>query len=205
MPIRTNRGRAAVYRRLWGWPLRSPRHLVVTLVVLAVLAIAVAVVTTQASARHNAGGTAVGDSATPTIQIGSTGAAGTPGGTTGSAAPTTRLLSPPETPQSAPPSPQAVSVIEAWGQAWVRHPVGMTNQQWLAQLQPYTTPECLQDELSTVNVANVNATQVTGSVSPTKSFTSSVEALLPTNAGTLDITAINTPQGWLVSSYTEAS
>src|SRR5699024_5037019 len=35
MPIRTNRGRAAVYRRLWGAPMRSPRHLAVTVVVLA--------------------------------------------------------------------------------------------------------------------------------------------------------------------------
>lgn len=38
MPIRTNRGRAAVYRRVWGWPLRSPRHLAATLGVVAVLA-----------------------------------------------------------------------------------------------------------------------------------------------------------------------
>ena len=96
-------------------------------------------------------------------------------------------------------------MIQAWGQAWVHHPVGMTNAQWLAQLQPYTTPECLRDELNTVDVANVNATQLTGAVAPTKSYTSSVEALLPTNAGTLDITAVSTPQGWLVSSYTEAS
>lgn len=38
MPIRTNRGRAAVYRQVWGWPLRSPRHLAATLGVVAVLA-----------------------------------------------------------------------------------------------------------------------------------------------------------------------
>ena len=38
MPIRTNRGRAVVYRQVWGWPLRSPRHLAATLAVVAVLA-----------------------------------------------------------------------------------------------------------------------------------------------------------------------
>ena len=38
MPIRTNRGRVAVYRKLWGWPMRSPQHLIATaLVVLAVV------------------------------------------------------------------------------------------------------------------------------------------------------------------------
>ena len=39
MPIRTNRGRAAVYRRLWSWPLRSPNHLIATIVGFAVVII----------------------------------------------------------------------------------------------------------------------------------------------------------------------
>lgn len=201
MPIRTNRGRAAVYRRLWGWPLRSPRHLVVTLVVIAVLAIAVAIVTAHASTQRNrTGGIAIGSGTSSATSA--PGAGGTTGAT-GSAAPTTRLASPPETPKSAPPAPQAISVIEAWGQAWVNHPAGMTNAAWLAQLKPYTTAEFLP-QMGTVNVANINATQVTGAATATNSYTSSVEALLPTNAGKLDITAISTPQGWLVSSYTEA-
>ena len=41
MPIRTNRGRAAVYRRLWGWPLRSPRHLVVALIQMVLILVAI--------------------------------------------------------------------------------------------------------------------------------------------------------------------
>ncbi len=203
MPIRTNRGRAAVYRRLWGWPLRSPRHLVVTLVIVVVIAIAVAVVAARVSAnRKTAAGTG-GSGPTTTLQIGSATGVPTTGPTPG-VGQTTRLTSPPETPQSAPPEPAAISVIEAWGQAWVNHPVGTTNQQWLAQLAQYTTPECLHDELSTVDVANVDATEITGSVTPVRSYTSSVEALLPTNAAKLDITAIKTPTGWLVSQYTEA-
>jgi hypothetical protein len=80
----------------------------------------------------------------------------------------------------------------------------MTDAQWLAQLKPYTTSEFLP-EMSSVDVSNIDATQITGQPSATKSYTSSVEALLPTNAGKLDITAIATPTGWLVSSYTEAS
>lgn len=212
MPIRTNRGRAAVYRRLWGWPLRSPRHLVVTLVIVAVLAIAIAVVTARASAaRHQqaGGGTAAGSSSplTPASSAAGTGpGTGTSGsGTSGSTAPSTRLTSPPETPKSAPPAPEAISVIEAWGQAWVNHPVGMTNAAWVAQLKPYTEPELL-GQMATVNVANIDATQLTGAATAKKSYTSSVEALLPTNAGTLDITAVHDSQhGWLVSSYTEAS
>ncbi|HEX3646833.1 MAG TPA: hypothetical protein VHV49_00315, partial [Pseudonocardiaceae bacterium] len=73
-----------------------------------------------------------------------------------------------------------------------------------AQLKPYTTDEFLP-QMSTVDVANIDATSVTGQPRVTKSFTSSVEAMLPTNAGNLDITAIDTPTGWLVASYTEGS
>src|SRR5689334_18788949 len=47
MPIRTNRGRAAVYRRIWGFPLRTPRHLAGTVIVVAALIIAIGVVVPQ--------------------------------------------------------------------------------------------------------------------------------------------------------------
>src|SRR3569833_4694947 len=54
MPIRTNRGRAAVYRRLWGWPLRSPRHLMGTLVFLAILVTALGIVLPKAVGKPQA-------------------------------------------------------------------------------------------------------------------------------------------------------
>jgi hypothetical protein len=188
--------------------LRSPRHLVVSLVVLAVLAIAVAVVTAHATAssRHRAtsGGTAI-TPVNPSVLVTATsgGNGATTGNTTGGTPSTTRLASPPETPQTAAPAPAALAVIDQWGKEWVNHPVGMTNAQWLAQLKPYTTSEFLP-VMSSVDVSNINATEITGKPTATKSYTSSVEALLPTNAGTLDITAIATPQGWQVSAYTQA-
>jgi hypothetical protein len=211
MPIRTNRGRAAVYRRLWGWPLRSPRHLVVSLVVLVVLAIAIAVLTAHATAsskqRRATGGTvitSVNPSVLVTAPVDGGATDGTTNGTTSGAPSVTRLPSAPETPKSAPAAAAALAVIDQWGKEWVNHPIGMTNAQWLAQLKPYTTPEFLP-VMSSVDVSNIDATEVTGAPKATKSFTSSVEALLPTNAGQLDITAIATPQGWQVSAYTEAS
>jgi hypothetical protein len=201
MPIRTNRGRAAVYRRLWGWPLRSPRHLVVALIAVVVVAIAIGVIAarTHGTARPGVGGGAtLGTSVTTTINI----ATATAGFTT-SPAPITRLSGPPVPPSSVAPNPAALDVIQTWGKAWVNHPVGMTTQAWLAQLAPYTTQEFLP-VMNSVDVTNINATQVTGAPQVTKSFPDSVEALLPTNGGRLDITAINTPTGWLVSAYTEA-
>lgn len=201
MPIRTNRGRAAVYRRLWGWPLRSPRHLVVTIIGIVILAIAIAVLTQRAGAsgRHTPTVGAFGDTSMAT-------ATATPGGTSSvTATPSitaTRLSSPPPPPSVTPPA-LAVLVIRGWAQRWVNHPVGMTNQQWLDQLRPYTTAEFLP-VMSSIDVSNIAATQITGDPRIVKSYADSVEALVPTNAGRLDITAINTPQGWLVATYTEA-
>lgn len=202
MPIRTNRGRAAVYRRLWGWPLRSPRHLVVALIGLIVVAIAIGVIAarTHGAAKPGVGGAAtLGTSVSRTIDI----ATATAGFTT-SPPPITRLSGPPVTPSVVAPNPAALDVIQTWGKAWVNHPVGMTTAQWLAQLAPYTTPEFLP-VMNSVDVTNISATQVTGAPQVTKSFPASVEALLPTNGGQLDITAISTPTGWLVSAYTKAS
>src|SRR5215470_16242342 len=56
MPIRTNRGRAAVYRRLWGFPLRSPRHLAGTAIAVAVLIIAIGIIVPQLLGNKGGGG-----------------------------------------------------------------------------------------------------------------------------------------------------
>lgn len=209
MPIRTNRGRAAVYRRLWGWPLRSPRHLMATFVGVAVVAIALAVITANAkgTAHHPAGtdtvlgtssNSAPGDAGQPTDLS----PAGGPAGESGSTITATRLASPPETPSSAPPAPGALAVIAQWGRLWVNHPVGLTTAQWLDQLRPFTTDEFFSGPLKTVDVANVTATEVMGDPSVIHSYTASVEAMVPTNAAPLYIEAVLTPdRGWLVSWY----
>jgi hypothetical protein len=205
MPIRTNRGRAAVYRRLWAWPLRSPRHLVGAIVIVIVAAIAVAIgiarIHPSSSPTHTASPAASSTQA-PAPAAGSISTNSAP--PTNSAEPSTRLSTPQETPVSAPPAPAALQVVEAWGNAWVNHPVNMTSQQWLAQLQPYTEPEILP-QLATIDLANIPATQVTGPATSITSYTSSVVALLPTNGGNLQITVVSTPQGWQVSDYTNAS
>ena len=207
MPIRTNRGRAAVYRRLWAWPLRSPRHLVGAIVIVIVVAIAIAVGinrihhSSAPPAASPAGSTTAQTSAAPTSSTSVNTNAPPP---VNSNEPSTRLSTPPESPVSAPPAPAALQVVQEWGDAWVNHPVTMSNQQWLAQLQPYTEPEILA-QLATVNLANIPATQVTGPATAITSYTSSVVALLPTNGGNLQITVVSTPQGWLVSDYTNAT
>ena len=194
MPIRTNRGRAAVYRKLWGWPLRSPLHLVATALGIVVVAALVALLSQHI--RHTGG------SSQPSGGAGHGGQAPT-AALVATGPPSTRDPGPTEVPTSAAAAPAALQVAQQWGQAWVNHPSGITNQQWLAGLEPYTTDEFLPI-MSTVDPANIPATKVTGSPTVVHSYTSSVEVTLPTDNATLDITVIQTPAGWRVAGYNKA-
>lgn len=201
MPIRTNRGRSAVYRRLWGWPLRSPRHLITSAIGLVVVGIVVALLIppAQPGAGSQDGGTSTGHpSGSPTGDSSS-------GGTTASTTQETRLTAPLSTATPAPPASQALAVAVSFTKAWANHPAGITSQQWLAGLKPYTTDEYLP-QLASVDPANIPATKVTGAAVSIESTTSSVVADVPTDGGTLKVTVIMTPQqGWRVSKYDKAS
>jgi hypothetical protein len=207
MPIRTNRGRAAVYRRLWGWPMRSPRHLTIVVFVVAVLVLATGIIVPQLTGSNDPRSGAVAE----TTGSGTT-KPSTPGGTSTAPAPTgptsslpTRITSPPETPKSAAPKPAALNVAVSWAKAWVNHPGGMTNEQWLDGLRPYTVEEYLNTEMATVEPANIAATKVTGEPEAVESYTSSVKVKLATDDGNLLITVIQTPDGWRVNFYEQVN
>jgi hypothetical protein len=198
MPIRTNRGRSAVYRKLWGWPLRSPRHLITFVIIIVALGIIVAMVIPKAPSTGSASPT--GDTTTGTSGAGTSNQSTDTTTTT----PQTRLTSPLLQPTPAPPAPQALDVAQKWVAAWAKHPAGITNQQWLEQLKPYTTDEFLP-QMGTVDPANVPATKVTGSAVSVDSTTSSVVADVPTDGGTIQVTVITTPnEGWRVSKFDKA-
>jgi hypothetical protein len=199
MPIRTNRGRAAVYRRLWGWPLRSPRHLMGTLVFLAILVTALGIVLPKVVGKPQA-------KASPTTGT-TTSVTATPPGV---AAPVptsnlpTRLSTPLATPTSAAPNSDAIRVAKEWAAAWVNHPAGITSEQWLAKLKPFTTEEYLP-VMASVDPANVPATKVTGEPQVGTSYTSSLQLTIPTDGPKLSITVVNTNAGWRVADYDQAS
>jgi hypothetical protein len=212
MPIRTNRGRAAVYRKLWGWPMRSPAHLVAVVLVVAAIVLTIGIVVPQLTGSGDGGGSGAaaettGSTTATTGESSPDGTTGDSGGAaTGSATADlpTRLPSPTQKPTKAPPSADALKVATAWGKAWVDHPKGTTTDKWLDGLRPYTTEEYLV-EMSTVDPANIPATKVTGPPVPKQSYTSSVTANLPTDGGTIAITVIDTPQGWRVAFYEQVA
>ena len=212
MPIRTNRGRAAVYRRLWGWPMRSPRHLVATALVVGALVLTIGLIVPRVTGSDQPAPGAVANlgASSTTTGPGTPGASSGQGGVPGTqttTAPTTSLptkQSPAQTPTSAAPAPKALEIATLWANAWVNHPEGVTTEQWLNALKPYTTEEQLA-VMSTVDPRNIKATEVTGPATPKVSYTISVEVTLPTNGGILDITVISTPQGWRVARYEQAA
>ncbi|KAA2263840.1 hypothetical protein F0L68_09230 [Solihabitans fulvus] len=208
MPIRTNRGRVAVYRRLWGWPLRSPRHLVITLVGFAAVAMLIGVVVPKVL-----GTGAVASSTTQTTSRPPGGLAGNSGGNQVGVLPSdpaaastvpTRQSSQAASPSSAAPSPDMLFAATSWARAFVKHPAGITNAQWLEQLKPYTTDEFLP-VMNTIEPSNVPASQVTGPATTVESHQDSAVVTVPTNDGTLKLVLVKGSQGWRVGNYTKAN
>jgi hypothetical protein len=194
VPIRSPRGRAAAYRAVWGWPLRSPLRLAITVAV--VIALAVLLSLAFGSLRPDR----------PPAPETPAAAAPTTTRTPLSAAPTAlppvAALTPTTLPVSSAPA-EALRAAQGFTAAWVNHPDGTTNQQWVAGLQPYTTPEYL-GTLSTVDPANIPAAAVTGTGTATSVSPSAVTVNVPTDTLTLVVTVVRTETGWRVSGYDRA-
>lgn len=189
MPIRTHRGRAAVYRRLWGWPLRSPKHLLSAVVVCAVLATGVGFLLPTPPPTPDS---PVDPRRTAERQ------AQVPERSESKSAPSMSV--PEEPPQPAPADPAGLNTVREWGRHWVDYREGGSKQQWLDALRPYTTAEFIT-VMDTVDPANAG-NAVTGPPRPIESTRTSMTVRLPTDVDDLRVTAVRTPDGWRVAEYT---
>lgn len=195
MPIRTPRGRSSAYRGVWQWPLHSPLRLGMTVLVLLAVAAGISIAVTANRPAGNA----------PALSGASTSAA--TASARPPASPTVLPPVPPLTPSSLPLDqvpPAAVQAAAAWASAWVAHPDGITSQQWLAALRPYTTDEYL-GLLGTVDPSKVPATRVTGPPTPTRVAPASVQVSIPTDTITLVVLVVDTGpgSGWRVADSDE--
>ncbi|MET9627260.1 hypothetical protein ABZX92_07325 [Lentzea sp. NPDC006480] len=197
MPIRTNRGRAAVYRRLWGWPLRSPRHLAASIIIFVVVVVALGVIIPKVLDRKpSAPTTAAGQSSSQGTQVGQLPSSG--------ASLPTKQPPPSNTASAAPPAADAQLIAELWAENWIKPPPDNDVNKWLAQLRPYTTEEFLA-QMATIDPKNV-PDKITQKVTPKKSYVSSADFEIGTDIGKVVITLVKTPRNeWRVNSYTKAS
>lgn len=190
MPIRSPRGRSAAYRAFWQWPLRSPARLAMTsvLVVAVVVGLSVALGATRTDVAPLAvpSGTAAPTATRSPLS---------------SVAPLPPVpeLTPTTLPVSRAPA-QALQVASRWSRAWVRPAPGVTAQEWLDGLRPYTAEEYL-GVLSAVDPANVPAGRVTGEARAVRVSPRSVQVEVPTDALTLLVLVVDTEQGWRVAGY----
>jgi len=196
MPIRTPKGRSAAYRALWQWPLRSPARLGLTAVFLLALAVGTVAGIGALTAGRGVGTAVAAGGATPTPSP-PAGRAATPAAPT--VLPPVTPLVPSSLPLSAVPDP-ALSVAARWTAAWVDHPQGVSAQQWVDGLRPFTTDEYL-GVLVGVDPANIPASRVTGEPRATKVAARSVQVQVPTNALTLNVLVVLTDDGWRVAGY----
>lgn len=220
MPIRTHRGRAAVYRRTWGWPLRSPRHLAATAAALTVLAVGLGITvpalgagsgpssrqpTSAEPSSYQLPVTTPADYATNNPADPSTepspGTGTSPTPTATGTRPTPTATGPRPPPGAAPA--EAVTTASAFARAWAHHPPRMTAAQWAQRLRPYTTRE-YWPQLRTVDPVGVPASAVTGPPVVTDAGPTAIEVDVPTDALILRLTVVDTPAGWRVDSYTRA-
>jgi hypothetical protein len=200
VPIRSPRGRSAAYRSVWSWPLRSPLRLAVTAVVVLGLVIGVSALAT--SLRGPAPDPVVSGRSGSAVGVG----AGTSRGSASAeptALPPVAPLTPTTLPLSAAPA-QALSVAADWSRNWATHPEGMTSEQWVAGLRPYTTDEYI-GTLTGVDPRNIPASRVTGEPKAVQVSPRSVRVDVPTDALTLRVLVVQTESGgWQVAGYDKA-
>ncbi|MGH3898448.1 MAG: hypothetical protein ACRDTA_09365 [Pseudonocardiaceae bacterium] len=194
MPIRTHRGRAAVYRTFWGWPLRSPVHLTVTVTALVAIAVAVGLVLPDSRGSSPV-------RAAPSSSPRATPLPPAPhlGGVPGAVA----TGHPPAPSFRAPAPAAALTVARSWVQAFVTVPKGISSARWVEQLRPYTTDE-LVPELRSVDPANVPAAKIIGEPRTVSSSARSAEVDVPTTVVMVRLLLVATPEGWRVAGYQRA-
>ncbi|MGH4010697.1 MAG: hypothetical protein ACRDTH_21480 [Pseudonocardiaceae bacterium] len=191
MPIRTHRGRAAVYRTLWAWPVRSPRHLAGTVLALVVIAVGVGL----ALPESGAGPVRATPSSHPRVNPPASHMAAVPG--------PARDRPPPVPAPRAPAPAAALTAARSWVQAFLTVPPGISSARWIEQLRPYTTDELLP-ELRSVDPANVPEAQITGEPRTVSSGGGSVEVDVPTTTVVVRLLLVSTPTGWRVAGYQRA-
>ncbi|MBN9098835.1 MULTISPECIES: hypothetical protein [unclassified Pseudonocardia] len=203
MPIRTTRGRAAAYRSIWQWPLRSPARLVITVVgVVAVAVLAGAGAAAVGGGSNNGGLLASPGPTTVAVAPPSASDPSFPSGTSTTPFPTALPPVPALTPTTLPLAEApaaALQVAGRWAAAWVRPPAGTTQQQWLQGLSATTTAEYL-GILNTVDPSNIPATRVTGAPTALRVSPRSVQVEVPTDTVKLLVTVVISDAGdWRVS------
>lgn len=205
MPIRTNRGRAAALRRLWGWPMRSTRHLSATLAV-------VTVVLATGGIGAGAGwlGTGGDQQSTPHASAPSTSQVSSSDAETPSSAsdvpdsssthtPST-MDAPAPLPGRAAHDPRPPKVALSFARAFAHHPPEMPRQEWVQRIAPHVMPES-RGLLSTINPSTVDVTRVVGPPTMQQAGDAVARVTVPMDTHPLTVRVVQAGGQWQVRSW----
>jgi len=193
VPIRTHRGRTAVYRSFWGWPVRSPKHLAGTVLALVAIGLGLGRVLPDNQGRAT--------SAAASISAERKAAASPFGTGPRSALADTGIARQPPAPSPIIPAPAAaLTVARSWVNGFLTVPKGITAARWVEQLRPYSTDD-LFPQLQSIDPANVPAAQIIEAPRTVSVGASSAEVDVPTTAVVVRLLLVSTPAGWRVASY----
>ncbi len=198
MPVRTDRGRAAVYRRVWGWPMRSHSHFAVAVVGAAVAVLILGISITVLSPPSNNKGPA-GQPVPHANEAGSSRSDDMP--STSSEMPSVTTPPAPKTVAPAKEAPkEALETAKQFALRWTVHPDGVAPQQFLDGLRPWAMPE-MMITLEDIDPSRIAETRLTGEPRSLSNKGRIVEAAVPTDVGELRLTLVNRG-GWKVESMT---
>jgi len=192
VPIRTHRGRAAVYRTFWGWPVRSPKHLAGTVLAFAALSAGLALALPE---KQKVPAVAAPSSTARVNPFDPASRAAVPGPRPPAA---TTPSTPPAGGAAAPAA--ALTVADTWTKAFLSAPDRADATQWIEQLRPYTTEETLP-LLESIDLDNVPEGEVTGQPRTVSSGAGKAEVDVPTTAGVMRLLLVLTPAGWRVADF----
>ncbi|MBN9748643.1 hypothetical protein DMP23_47545 [Amycolatopsis sp. A1MSW2902] len=114
----------------------------------------------------------------------------------------------PVNPATVPPSvaeqSAATSTAVQWVQRWLRPAEGVQLSQWIAGLEPLSTPEAVT-QLRTVDPQNVDSTRITGPAAIHASLPEDITVDVPTDAATVRVVVVRADGKWLVNGWNPAS
>lgn len=213
MPIRTDRGRAAALRHFWSWPLRSGRHMLVTLAAAAVVITGFAVASHAITDPDTDSPSAVAESRTH-APAGATGGGEPPpvGRTPTEQDPSISTRPPSSTSSTGESAPTvhpgsvddgkdgAATTARKWVTHWARVE-GVNKEEWVETLTPLTLPGKVPD-LKTTALERVPDITVTGKTSIEDSEDGVVTVDVATDDDPIRVTAVEYPDDrWLVRSW----
>lgn len=205
MPIRTNRGRAAALRRLWGWPMRSTRHLLSAALAMVTVVLAtggIAAGSDWLGSSQDQHQPAPHASAPSSTEAPSPSPSEAPSSETeeGSTSPRPSQTPSPREPGRAAHDPRAAKTAVAFAETFAHHPPEMPHQEWVKRVEPHVMPES-RGLLGTIDPRSLDVNRVVDPPQVSQAGDAVARVTVPTDTHPLSVRVVQVGGQWQVRSW----